>query len=151
MRVSNEETAKADYENAVYAAFLDNCEMKSYPEEELDKWIAITEDSYSMYASYYGMETEAFLQTYYGTTCEELAKEQVLFKYATELVAEKEDLELSLEEYEQIATQQATNYGYDSLETYEKAYEEYYGEGYLKSFILQELVMEWLVNNSSTK
>lgn len=151
MMVSNEQTAKAEYENAVYAAFLSNCEMKEYPEEELEKWITITEDSYSMYASYYGMETDEFLQMYYGTTCEKLAKEQLLFKYAAELVAEKEGLTLSLEEYEQKATEAATNFGYDSLETYEAAYEEYYGEGYLKSYILQEVVMEWLVNNSSTK
>lgn len=151
LQVSNEQTAKADYENAVYAAFLDNCEMKNYPKEELDKWIAIMEDSYSMYASYYGMETNEFLQMYYGTTTEAMAKEQILFKYAAEVVAENEGLTLSLEEYEQIAAEEAANFGYNSLEEYEKAYEEYYGEGYLESYILQNLVMEWLVNNSSAK
>lgn len=151
LKVSNEETAVANYENAVYSAFLNNCEMENYPEEELEKWIAIMEDSYGMYASYYGMETEEFLNTYYGTSCEALAKEQILFKYAIELVAEEEGLTLSLEEYEELATTEATNYGYESLEAYEAAYDEYYGEGYLKSYILQDLVMEWLVSNSSTK
>ena len=151
LEVSNEQTAQADYENAVYTAFLNNCKMDEYPEEELKNWIAIMEDSYGMYASYYGMETEEFLNTYYGTSCEELAKEQILFKYATELVAEEEGLTLSLEEYEKLATQEATNYGYESLEAYETSYEEYYGEGYLKSYILQNIVMEWLVNNSSAK
>lgn len=151
LEVSNEQTAEADYENAVYTAFLSNCEMKNYPEEELDKWIAIMEDSYGMYASYYGMETDEFLEMYYGTSCEALAKEQVLFRYAAELVAEEEGLTLSLEEYEKMATEAATNYGYESLEAYETAYEEYYGEGYLKSYILQDVVLEWLVNNSSAK
>lgn len=151
LEVSNEQTAQADYENLVYTAFLNNCKMDEYPEEELKSWVAIMEDSYGMYASYYGMETEEFLNTYYGTSCEELAKEQILFKYATELVAEEEGLTLSLEEYEKLATQEATNYGYESLEAYETSYEEYYGEGYLKSYILQNIVMEWLVNNSSAK
>ncbi len=151
LEVSNEQTAKAEYENAVYGAFISNCKMDNYPQEELDQWIAITEDSYGMYASYYGMEVDEFLSTYYGTSCEALAKEQILFKYAAELVAEEEGLTLSLEEYEKLATEEANNYGYPSLAEYEKSYEEYYGEGYLKTSILQNKVMEWLVNNSSTK
>ena len=151
LEASNEETAAAEYENAVYAAFLEKCKMDNYPQEELDQWIAIVEDSYAMYASYYGMETDEFLSMYYGTTSEELAKEQILFKYAVELVAEEEGLTLSLEEYEEIATAEAVNFGYASLEEYEASYEQYYGEGYLQSYILQSKVMEWLVNNSSTK
>ena len=148
LEVSNASTAEAEFENAVYVAFLENCEMKEYPEDELEKWITFMEDSYSMYASMYGVDTDTFLQTYYGTTCEALAKEQILFKYATELVAEKEGISLSLEEYESLIAADAANYGYESVEAYEKAYDEYYGEGYLKSFILQEKVMDWLVENS---
>lgn len=151
LEVSNQQTAEADYENAVYAAFLSNCKMEKYPEDELEKWITIVEDSYAMYAAYYGMETDEFISMYYGTTSEEMAKEQILFKYATEFVAEEEGLVLTLEEYEEIASTEAVNYGYESLEAYEASYEEYYGEGYLQSFILQNKVMEWLVNNSLTK
>lgn len=151
LEVSNQETAESDYENAVYKEFLNNCKMDKYPEEELNKWIAIMEDSYAMYASYYGMEVDEFLKMYYQTSCESLAKEQILFKYATELVAEEEGLTLSLEEYEKIASTEAANFGYESLEAYETSYEEYYGEGYLESYILQNKVMEWLVKNSSTK
>lgn len=148
LEVSNASTAEAEYENAVYVAFLNNCEMKEYPEDELEKWIGFMEDSYSMYAMYYGVDTDTFLQTYYGTTCEALAKEQILFKYATELVAEKEGMTLTLEEYENKIAEDAVNYGYESAEAYESAYDEYYGEGYLKNFILQEKVMDWLVENS---
>ena len=147
---SNEETAVADFENAVYMEFLENCEMKKYPEDELKQWSKVMEDSYSMYASYYGMETDEFLQMYYGTTIEKLAKEQILFKYAAELVAEEEGMTLSLEDYEKAIEEQAVEFGYDSAEEYEKAYNEYYGEGYLESYILQEKVMSWLVENSTT-
>ena len=148
LEVSNEETAVADYENSVYLAFLDNCEMKEYPEEELEQWKQIMEDSYGMYASYYGVETDEFLQMYYGTTVEQLAKEQILFKYAVELVAEEEGMTLSLEDYEKAVEEQAIEFGYESAEEYEAAYNEYYGEDYLKSYILQEKVMSWLVDNS---
>ncbi len=150
LEVSNEETAVADYENAVYRAFLENCKMKEYPEDELEQWKQVMEDSYSMYASYYGMETDEFLQAYYGTTAEELAKEQILFKYAVELVAEEQGMTLSLEDYEKAIEEQAIEFGYESAEEYEKAYNEYYGEGYLKNYILQEKVMSWLVENSVT-
>ena len=150
LKVSNEETAEADYENEVYTAFLENCEMKKYPEDELEQWKQVMEDTYGMYASYYGMETDEFLEMYYGTTLEKLAKEQILFKYAIELVAEEEGMSLSLEDYEKAIEEQSVEFGYDSAEEYEQAYEEYYGEGYLKSFILQEKVMSWLVDNSVT-
>jgi hypothetical protein len=141
---------EALFENAVYMEFLENCEMKKYPEDELKQWSKVMEDSYSMYASYYGMETDEFLQMYYGTTIEKLAKEQILFKYAAELVAEEEGMTLSLEDYEKAIEEQAVEFGYDSAEEYEKAYNEYYGEGYLESYILQEKVMSWLVENSTT-
>ena len=55
---------------------------------------------------------------------------------------------ITLEEYENKITEDAANYGYESAEAYESAYDEYYGEGYLKNFILQEKVMDWLVENS---
>ena len=145
---SNALTAESNYANAVYAEFVKQCEMKEYPEEELAKWTTIMESEYSMYASYQGMETDEFLMEYYGVTCEDLAKEQVCFANAAKLVAEEEGIELTLDEYDNLLTTQATNYGYETPEDYEKAYNESYGEGALKDYFLQEKVVQWLVENS---
>ncbi len=145
---SNALTAESNYANAVYSAFVKQCTMKTYPEEELKAWTEIMEEEYSMYAEYQGMETDEFLKEYYGTTCEELAKEQVCFSNAANLVAEEEGIELTLEEYDELLTAQAVNFGYEKPEDYEKAYDEAYGEGALKDYFLQEKVVQWLVDNS---
>lgn len=145
---SNALTAESNYANAVYSEFVKQCEMKSYPEDELNTWIEIMENEYSLYAAYQGMETDEFLTEYYGVTCEDLAKEQVCFANAVELVAEEEGITLSLEEYDELLATQSANFGYESGEDYEAAYEEAYGEGSLREYFLQEKVVQWLVDNS---
>lgn len=148
LEVSNAETAEASFENAVWEAVIKNSEMKKYDEEELASWVSIMEESYGMYASFYGMETDEYLSTYYGVTVEELAKEQMCWENAVSLIAEKENLTVSLEEYEERLNTIATQYGYEDPAEYETAYEEAYGENGLADFFLQEKVMEWLVDNS---
>ncbi len=145
---SNKLTAESNYANSVYSAFIKNCTLKDYAEEDLESWIQIMEDNYGAYAAYQGMETDEFLKQYYGVTCEDLAKEQLCFAYAAELVAEKEGITITLEEYDELLATQSANFGYESAEDYEKAYEESYGEGSLKDYFLQEKVVQWLVDNS---
>lgn len=148
LEVSNAETAESSFENGVWTALINNCTVKKYDDEKLESWITVINDSYSMYASLYGMETDDYLNTYYGVTCEDLAKEQMCWEYAVELIAEKEKLTVSLEEYEERLTEEATQYGYEDPAEYETAYEEAYGEGKLEEYFLQQKVMEWLVDNS---
>ena len=115
--------------------------------------VADENDFYGMAPlSYIGVvklkDAKTYLKEYYGVTCEDLAKEQVCFANATSLVAEEEDITLSLEEYDELLAAQSANFGYESPEDYEAAYEEAYGEGSLKEYFLQEKVVQWLVDNS---
>ena len=150
LEVSNQATAESDYINSVYAKFMENCTLKNVSDEEIEEWVKIVEESYSMYAAYAGMETDEYLKQYYGVTCEDLAKEQICFNNAIALVAETEGITLTLEEYDETVALQAANYGYEDPAEYEAAYDEAYGEGALQEYLLQEKVLNWIAENSVT-
>ena len=145
---NNKQTAQSEFENKVWTEVVSNCTVKNYDKDELESWKKIMEETYGYYASMYNMETEEYLSTYYKTSVEELAKEQLRWKYAAELIAKNENLTLSLEEYDKQLGEIATAYGYEDSAEYEKGYEEMYGEGSLKDMFLQQKVMKWLVDNA---
>ena len=144
MQESYEANAESKFSNAVITALLENCTVKNYDEDKLEEVKAQIESQYS-YVTAYGMEVDAFLEMY-GTSVEKMAKEQLCWEYAVELIAEKEDLTISLEEYENKLAEIIEGSEY-TVESYEEAYEEMYGEGSLKIAMLQEKVSEWLLEN----
>ncbi|MBQ8802384.1 MAG: trigger factor [Tyzzerella sp.] len=144
LQESYEANAESKFSNAVITALLENCTVKNYDEDKLEEVKAQIESQYS-YVTAYGMEVDAFLEMY-GTSVEKMAKEQLCWEYAVELIAEKEDLTISLEEYENKLAEIIEGSEY-TVESYEEAYEEMYGEGSLKIAMLQEKVSEWLLEN----
>ena len=88
------------------------------------------------------------LQSFYGDavesmTTEELAKEQLKKKYAVQLIAEEEKLNLTQEEYEyRLAKRAEENRIADA-----QAYESMFGYDKLSEIFLEERVMEFLIDN----
>lgn len=148
LAASNAETAESEYQSNVLYAVIENCTIEEYPEDELAETISTIESEYS-WVTYYGLDVASYFETYYGVTVEEVAKERLCWEYAVELIAEKEGITVTLEEYEEKLAEIAESYGYESAEEYETAYEEAYGEGSLKDALLQEIVCEWLVENNN--
>lgn len=148
LEAANAENAVAEYENNVYMEFLKNCSIDKYPEDEVK---SVSEDitaSYGMLASMYGMETEEFVKEFFNLTIEEMAKEQVLYRNALLKVAELEKIELTDKDYEEKTASLAEEYGYENADDYIKDYEEQRGEGSLRTSLLQDKVMEWIIDNS---
>lgn len=143
LKVSNEQTAKSELEQKVWQALIENCVIEKYPEDMMEAQLAAIDEQYAMVVSMYGMEVDDFLKQVYGITAEEMAQNLIKQELAVNLIAEKEGLVLSLEDYEAGLADYAMQYGYDDP----KEFEEMVGEAEMKKMLLQKRVGDWLIEN----
>ncbi len=146
------ENAQQNYESnvdqAVMDAFMANNTFTSVPEALVQKYSDAAESSITSMASAYGVDGDTFTQYYYGqdlasflaTYSEEAAKQDI----ALQAVANREDLNISDEELDQILLDRATAAGYDTIEEYigETSKEDY------REYFLYDKVTDYLVENA---
>lgn len=149
--LEEEQQAAVDSElaSSVQSALLEKIEIKSYPEEEVNEQIDQLKETYVQMAEMYGMELDEFIETYMQMTEEdfnaqikEAAQTSAAFDEAVKLIAAKQHIEISDEEYEEKVLGYAQAAGMDDVE----AYEEQVGEDLLKRVLLREKVMDYLVD-----
>lgn len=143
LTASNEESAAYTLQQKVWAKLVENCEVVEYPQERVDQYIASLNSQYEYYAAMYGMETEDFIVQYYGVSSERIAKDNICKEYAIELIAEKENIVITAEDYEKGLAEYAMQYGHDDVEEFE----EMVGEESVKLELLQKRIGEFLVKN----
>ena len=146
------ENAQQNYETnvqqAVMDAFMANNTFTSVPEALVQKYSDAAESSITSMASAYGVDGDTFTQYYYGqdlasflaTYSEEAAKQDI----ALQAVANKENLNISDEELDQMLQDRATAAGYDTIEEYigETSKEDY------REYFLYDKVTDYLVENA---
>ena len=144
-----QENVDSELASSVQSALLEKIEIKGYPEDEVNEQVAQLTDTYSQMAEMYGMELGEFLEAYMQITEEEFneqvkeaAQTTAAFDEAVKLIADKQHLEPSDEEYEEKALEYAQAAGLDDVD----AYEEQVGEDLLRKVILREAVMDYLVD-----
>ena len=148
LEASNEASAKEAMYDVAIAALVKQCEVKKYPEERL---IAVAKDlifqeSYGAIMS--GVSIDDAIYNNYELTVEEKVKELVCEELAIELIAEKEDITVSLEEYEEEAQSLATQYGETDVDAFVKSFESVYGEGYIRKELQRAKVAVFLLDNA---
>lgn len=146
------ENAQQNYETnvqqAVMDAFMANNTFTSVPEALVQKYSDAAESSITSMASAYGVDADTFTQYYYGqdlatflsTYAEQTAKQDI----ALQAVANKENLNISDEELDQMIQDRATAAGYDTIEEYigETSKEDY------REYFLYDKVLDYLVENA---
>lgn len=146
------ENAQQNYETnvqqAVMDAFMANNTFTSVPEALVQKYSDAAESSITSMASAYGVDADTFTQYYYGqdlatflsTYAEQTAKQDI----ALQAVANKENLNISDEELDQMLQDRATAAGYDTIEEYigETSKEDY------REYFLYDKVLDYLVENA---
>lgn len=128
---------------------LNNVEVKSYPQDYVDEQVASLKDSYQQAADFYGVSLEDFLTGYLNTTTEEFeaqleesAQRTATLNEAVKLIAKKEKLEPTEEEYEAKIEEYAKEAGAEPEE-----YKEQVGEERLKSAILSDAVLDFMLES----
>lgn len=142
IRVSNEATAKQSLKDLALAAMVENCVVEKYPEDRLEELITDLDAYVEYLASQYQMEKEAYLEAA-GISVEEVAKEVLKQELAVALIAEKEKLTFTEEEYNKALEEYATQIGFASAEECEEAY----GKEEIKKVLLEDRVAEFLAEN----
>lgn len=143
-----EETVNSQLKNAVQTALMDKLEVEKYPEDAVNEQIQQMEDYYTQMASLYGIELSEFIETYLQTTeddfnakLKEMAQQTVAMNEAVKLIADKQKLVPTDEEYEEKIKEYAEQAGVDDAD----AYKEQVGEDVIKDAILIDIVTEYLV------
>lgn len=149
---SNKETAESELEQNIWQALIEQCVVDNYDKDALSSKKTEVEQRYSTIASYYSMDVNTFVQNYYGMSVENMAKELLKQEYAIELIAEKEKLTVTDEDYKAGLKKYAEEAGYDSTDEEKlKEFEEMVTKDVIKQQLLQEKVTKVLVDNCVRK
>ena len=142
--LTDELVAELEQQQNVWDALMEQCTVEKYPKDKKQETIDNITTQYGSIASMYGMDdVDTFLEQAFGVTSEVMAENIIKQEYAVDLIAEKENLKISDEEYKKGLEEYATQYGYtDSAEL-----EDAVGKKEVKRALLQDKVTDWLVDN----
>ena len=105
--------------------------VRELPEDLMNYTVGNLTQTYREYARMYGMDFAAFLQTYlkedestFDAQVEKAADQTLKEELLLKAVAEKEDITVSDEEYEQGCADYAVRYGYESADALRQAFDE---------------------------
>lgn len=140
---SNQASADSAMEEAIWQKLLENCVVSKYPDGQVEEFVANVEAQFSAYAAQNNMTAEELFKMYYGMTPEDYVKNSVKMEYAIELIAEKEKLTLTVEEYDKGLEEYAMSNGYETAEEAEEAM----GRDTIELILLQPKVGKLLLDN----
>lgn len=144
------------YYEQVTELVMASSEVEKYNEDKVAERKADLIAEYTSYAeyygSYYGLDTETAIMYFLGFESTE-AFEEAMGDYAYEVeknamiiaeIANLENIELTDDVFNTMAEEYATAYGYDDVASFIEAYE----EEQVRSAILSELVMDFIIENA---
>lgn len=144
LEASNQQAADSALEQNVWAALVEKCTIKEYPEDKYNEVTTQINNQYNYLAQMYGMTVDQLLQAYYKVTLDEMAKQLIKQEYAVELIVKKEKLTASEKEYEDRVAEYVERFGYESREKLEESV----GKKAIEKMINQEKVADFLIENS---
>ena len=144
-----------DYKNdQIISLLLQKVTVKEYPEDNVRQYYDNLVNTYRTYATNYGMSLSQFCQQYLNKTEEvalrgfvDQAKNSVKQNLALLLIADMENITVSDEEYTKRANEMLEDSSYTTIEELEKAYTK---DG-LRTVILEDIVVDFLVDNVSVE
>lgn len=146
---NNEEYIQTELQDAAWQAVLDTAEVIEYPKDRLEDEKNDFYEYYQAGADYYEMEFSDFLEAMEVTEEEfeeeitRAAESNLKENLVAELIAEREDISMTDEEYEEAKTALAEEMSYTDVEQMEEEVEEHN----IKSYILRDQVKAWVAEN----
>lgn len=147
---SEEEAAANEQISNCFRVIIDQSEFTGLAEADAQSYVDEMISYYENYASMYGLDTETFISVFTGSTYDEFlasAKEQGDYVVKQNLILkkiiEKENLELTDEEYADGLADYATEYGYETTEEFE----EYAGKDEVSEALLLDKAYNLVVDS----
>lgn len=155
LRAEAEETQQSEYESGIWTKVTENITVISLPEEKLESvstdYYTYYVEMFTYYAAMFGTDYETYLSSAYGMTdddlkaeCELMAETEVIYIMTACEIYKALGKTLTDEEYNSMATQYASEYGYSSAADFIADY----GEDYIRESFIFELVTDYLVENN---
>ena len=152
---SNEASFDANVRANLIAQIRDSAEFKEVPEDMVAEYKEQVLESYQGYADMFGLSYEDFVTDMLTTTEEDLdktldteAENAVKDTLVFQAIAENENLEVTDTEFEEYLTEQATNYGYSSMDEYRTELEDNDQIEDAKAACLNEMVYDFIFDNA---
>ena len=139
----NESSAEYDFRENLMQQVIDGSDFESYSQDLYDSYAASMEESYESYMEMFGCETVEEVYHLFGMTESDIEKEVMNLVYraiVVQAISQKEDLALTDTEYQEGLERYAEENDYDSTD----ALVEDYGEDSLRSWILEDKVLDFL-------
>lgn len=139
----NESSAEYDFRENLMQQVIDGSDFESYSQDLYDSYAAGMEESYESYMEMFGCETVEEVYNLFGMTESDIEKEVMNLVYraiVVQAISQKEDLALTDTEYQEGLERYAEENDYDSTD----ALVEDYGEDSLRSWILEDKVLDFL-------
>ena len=139
----NESSAEYDFRENLMQQVIDGSDFESYSQDLYDSYAAGMEESYESYMEMFGCETIEEVYNLFGMTESDIEKEVMNLVYraiVVQAISQKEDLVLTDTEYQEGLERYAEENDYDSTD----ALVEDYGEDSLRSWILEDKVLDFL-------
>lgn len=147
---------KDSFRSQISTALLASCTVKNLSEErvaeEKTKFVNQYTSMAQYYASAYGIDVATALQAFYGVESEEAlaeygedyARNMLTYTAILEAIADKENIVLTDELFNESAALYAEGYGYDSVEELITQY----GEEIVRAQVLMDLVVDFCIENA---
>ena len=133
--------SETEAEDHALKIVAENSEVDGYPQELYDFFYDDNVSGYQAFAEMQGMEYEDFLETFMSEEdIKELVEEQVNEFLLSKAILEKENMELTDEEYSKEAEKLAQENMYESMEEYEKDY----GKTYIMTQLIRDKAVKFL-------
>ncbi len=153
----NEIDYQLDVAEAAWAVVMDNTEVKQYPEGSVQAEVDHINEQYEQIAEMNGLDLETMMTSYFGyssiddynTDVQEAAEQSVKQSLAVDAIADKENLTMDDETYQQMLEDIVTYYGYGDVETLEESEDEETLQETAKLFMVEEWVGDRCVQVAS--
>lgn len=141
---AKKESARKTEETRVWEKVMDHSKVKKYPTERIDRVKKSLMELYEGYAKEQNMEYEEYLKAVKleEADIDEAAKASVKQELAAELIAEKEGLEPTEEEFQEALKEYAGEYKFSNVDLLLKAV----SEEEMRTLVIQDRVKAWITD-----
>ena len=143
-----EEEAETAKKADVLTTIVDSSTISGYPQDEIDEYVDNMKSYYESYASYMGTDFATLLEQGFGGMTEdefqeqatELGKQTIAREMVCSVIAEKEGITVSDEEYQAGLEKYTSDYNYETTD----AFLEDYSEEVVKKNLVFEKVLDFI-------
>ncbi len=144
----NETEHKLDIADEAWSVVMDNTTVKEYPAGAVQEMVDAINEQYEELAEMYGVDLETMITMYmgyettedYDADAQEAAENSVKQSMAVDAIADKENLTMNDETYEEMLEEIVVYYGYGDVETLTEAADEETLQDTAKQFMVKDWV-----------